>query len=104
MTYHQININLMVSHLECVSSFTNDNNKFSLELQLQLYLALHMIITTAWLVLRVITEGEHKLLRPAYMKVYVPGRKTSRNELISVPGNFLAIVYVALGRDEPVSG
>ena len=32
------------------------------------------------------------------------GMSSSRDELISVPGNFLAAVYKALGRDEVVPG
>ena len=38
------------------------------------------------------------------MRVFVPGRKSSLDELISVPGNFLTAIYMALGRDELVPG
>ena len=32
------------------------------------------------------------------------GMSSSRDELISVPGNFLAAIYMALGQDELVPG
>ena len=33
-----------------------------------------------------------------------PRKKSSRDELISVAGNFLAAVYMALGRNELIQG
>ena len=32
------------------------------------------------------------------------GMSSSRDELVSVPGNFLAAIYTALGQDEVVPG
>ena len=32
------------------------------------------------------------------------GMSSSRDELISLPGNFLAAIYMALGQDEVVPG
>ena len=37
-----------------------------------------------------------------YMRVFVQGRKSFRDELISVPGNFLAAICMVLGRHELV--
>ena len=41
-----------------------------------------------------------KLLGPFNMRIFVPGRRYSRDELISVPGNFSADIYMALGQDD----